>query len=88
VGPIYSRRSTDAADLLRGCYFTGLELAKQNGLRSIAFPSLSTGVYGYDAHCLQAEIGILLRRLRLSLLGLFGNGSKVLLMLRWRDRLR
>jgi len=39
-------RSGEAA-LLRGCYVTSLQLAAERGRRSIAFPSISTGAYGY-----------------------------------------
>ncbi len=46
VGPIYSGRSSDPEDL-RNCYWNSLEVAKANGLHSIAFPGISTGVYGY-----------------------------------------
>ena len=46
VGPIYSGSVTDAEDL-RNCYWNSLELAKTNDLHSIAFPGISTGVYGY-----------------------------------------
>ncbi len=46
VGPIYSGRDTDAEDL-RNCYWNSLEVAKDNNLHSIAFPGISTGVYGY-----------------------------------------
>ena len=46
VGPIYSGRASDAQDL-RNCYWNSLELAKANDLHSIAFPAISTGVYGY-----------------------------------------
>ena len=46
VGPIYSGRPSDAEDL-RNCYWNSLEVAKQNDLHSIAFPGISTGVYGY-----------------------------------------
>ena len=46
VGPIYSGRPQDAEDL-HNCYWNSLELAKNNGLHSIAFPGISTGVYGY-----------------------------------------
>ena len=46
VGPIYSGCADDAY-LLASCYSTSLELALIHKLRSIAFPSISTGVYGY-----------------------------------------
>ncbi len=46
VGPIYSGAATDA-ELLGKCYTNSLELAKANNLHSIAFPAVSTGVYGY-----------------------------------------
>jgi O-acetyl-ADP-ribose deacetylase (regulator of RNase III) len=46
VAPRYSGKPRDAR-LLRGAYATALELARQRGLASIAFPSLGTGAYGY-----------------------------------------
>ena len=46
VGPIYSGRASDPEDL-RNCYWNSLEVAKENDLHSIAFPGISTGVYGY-----------------------------------------
>ena len=46
VGPIYSGSISDAEDL-RNCYWNSLEVAKANDLHSIAFPGISTGVYGY-----------------------------------------
>lgn len=46
VGPIYSGKDTDAK-LLKSCYINSLNLAKQNGIHSISFPAISTGVYGY-----------------------------------------
>ena len=46
VGPIYSGRPSDAVDL-RKCYYNSLELAKAYDIHSIAFPAISTGVYGY-----------------------------------------
>ena len=47
VGPVYGRGGTDKAELLAGCYFNSLSLAVKHGLKSIAFPAISTGVYGY-----------------------------------------
>jgi O-acetyl-ADP-ribose deacetylase (regulator of RNase III) len=46
VGPIYSGKNTDEEDLYR-CYYNSLELAAKKHLYSIAFPGISTGVYGY-----------------------------------------
>jgi O-acetyl-ADP-ribose deacetylase (regulator of RNase III) len=43
---VYSGSPRDA-DLLRSAYVRCLELAREKGVRSIAFPSLSTGAYGY-----------------------------------------
>ena len=46
VGPIYSGSAQDA-ELLSSCYRNSLDLALANGCGSIAFPGISTGVYGY-----------------------------------------
>ena len=46
VGPIYSDAPSDPIKLA-DCYRNSLNLAKEHGLHSIAFPSISTGVYGY-----------------------------------------
>src|SRR6266513_3095831 len=46
VGPVYHGRSRDA-ELLSSAYRSSLQLASQHGLKTIAFPSISTGVYGY-----------------------------------------
>ena len=46
VGPIYSGTAEDAAQLT-DCYRNSLELAKSYDVHSIAFPAISTGVYGY-----------------------------------------
>ena len=46
VGPIYSG-SPDDPETLASCYTNSLKLAQSNGLKSIAFPAISCGVYGY-----------------------------------------
>lgn len=46
VRPVYHGKSSDAEALV-SCYRSSLELAKQNDVHSIAFPAISTGVYGY-----------------------------------------
>ena len=47
VGPVYGRGGEAKSQLLAACYANSLALAVENGLRSIAFPAISTGVYGY-----------------------------------------
>jgi O-acetyl-ADP-ribose deacetylase len=47
VGPIWGGGSKGEAQVLASCYRHSLQLAVADGLRSIAFPSISTGVYGY-----------------------------------------
>ena len=47
VGPIYGRHGGEEARLLAACYRNSIALAAAHGLASIAFPAISTGVYGY-----------------------------------------
>ncbi len=57
VGPIWRGGRQDEAALLAACYRNSLALAKQYDLRSIAFPCISTGVYGFPPH-LAAPIAV------------------------------
>ena len=57
VGPVYSGSTSDA-QLLRSCYRSSLDLARAHGLHSIAFPAISTGVYGYPKEA-AAEIALM-----------------------------
>ncbi len=47
VGPVWNRGMSGEEKLLASCYYNSLRLAVENGIRKIAFPSISTGVYGY-----------------------------------------
>lgn len=47
VGPVWGREGGREAELLAACYRNSLALAAREGLETIAFPSISTGAYGY-----------------------------------------
>jgi O-acetyl-ADP-ribose deacetylase (regulator of RNase III) len=47
VGPVWHGGKADEAELLASAYRESLKLAAGHGLESVAFPSISTGVYGY-----------------------------------------
>lgn len=46
VGPVYSGSDEDPV-LLRSCYVSSLNVADANGVKSVSFPALSTGIFGY-----------------------------------------
>ena len=66
VGPVYSGKNpTEEAELLKNCYRNCIRIANQRGLQSLAFPSISTGAYGYPIekacrtalHTVKEELG-------------------------------
>lgn len=57
VGPVWHGGTNNETDLLASAYRESLKLAAEYGLRSISFPSISTGVYGYPVE-LAADVAI------------------------------
>ena len=47
VGPVYGRNGGRDAEVLASCYRESLKRAMENGVKTIAFPGISTGIFGY-----------------------------------------
>ena len=57
VGPIWNGGRSKEEELLASCYFHSMHVALEHGIRSIAFPSISTGVYRFPVE-LAAKIAV------------------------------
>jgi len=57
VGPVWEGGGRNEAELLESCYCNSLKVAMQHGVRTVAFPSISTGAYGYPVEQ-AAEIAV------------------------------
>ena len=61
VGPVWHGGGQGEAELLAGCYRAAMDLAEAAGCRTVAFPAISTGVYGYPATAAAAVAVVTLR---------------------------
>ena len=57
VGPLWHGGERGEADRLASCYRRAIEVASQHGVHTLAFPSISTGVYGYPI-ALAAKVAV------------------------------
>ncbi len=57
VGPIWNNGKNKEEELLASCYYNSMQVALENGIRTIAFPSISTGVYHFPVE-LAAKIAV------------------------------
>ncbi len=65
VGPVYRDGSSGEAELLASAHRNSLRLARENDLRTVAFPAISTGVYGYPLReAAQVALGTVIDELR------------------------
>lgn len=78
VGPVWSGGGQGEDDLLSSAYYQSLKLAEERGIKSIAFPSISTGIYGFPV---RRAAKIALRTIRNYLMGHPGSVSEVRMVL-------
>ena len=64
VGPIWLRGEHNEAEMLASCYRACFAIAQENSFKSLAFPAISCGIYGYP---IEPATGIALRETRLAL---------------------
>ena len=65
VGPVWRGGGNGEPELLASCYRAALEVARRHGLRSVAFPAISTGIFGYPmAEAAQVAAAAVADRLR------------------------
>lgn len=57
VGPVWNGGSANEEELLESCYYNSMRIAMDNGIRTIAFPSISTGIYHFPVE-LAAKIAV------------------------------
>jgi O-acetyl-ADP-ribose deacetylase (regulator of RNase III) len=57
VGPVWRGGASGEPDLLASCYRRSIEVAATNGILTLAFPSISTGIYGYPVE-LAAKVAV------------------------------
>ncbi len=57
VGPVWNGGKKNEEELLASCYYNSMQLAMQNGIRTVAFPSISTGIYHFPVE-LAARIAV------------------------------
>ncbi|PYX38633.1 MAG: O-acetyl-ADP-ribose deacetylase [Acidobacteria bacterium] len=50
VGPVYGRGGSTVAETLASCHRESIRIADDHGIRSVAFPAISTGAFGYPVH--------------------------------------
>ena len=57
VGPVWNDGNSNESELLYHCYLNSLNLAQENQIKSISFPSISTGIFAFPIH-LASEIAM------------------------------
>lgn len=79
VGPVYGRCGNRCAALLASCYRNALHIAVELGCRSIAFPAISTGAYGYPkpeaAHIAYDAVSTFLKEQSIDVLFIFSSAE-------------